>query len=607
MKAALLVLAMSLAGLLAPSTFQFGQRGQTRPAQAAQQDSANAEECKCSIAITVKNTSTGEPISDVHVSVTPFAITGGAGPRGFRGRGSAADNTVTATTDNGGHAVFRDLAEGNYSIRVQLDGYFVLLNGSYQAQGTTDTSVAPPPRQPEQQVTFSMVRGAIVSGRIMDGNGQSISAVQVAAYQVKFQNGQRVLTQADPLVQSDDRGEYRLFWLTPGRYYIRTIGNRQGARGNTGAFPIAFYYPGTMDPTTSYPIQVREGTSLADIDITVQSIPAVTISGTVINAIPGEQIGLQGQLNRSVTAFYLARRNTGFLEAPILIQNGASSATRGPETLFEIRGVPPGSYDLYALFNDATATAPGGIYGSRTPIEVGAENIAGIQSVIRPGAALKGKVTVSDSVSVPTRGGTFQQVTPSTFRVQMRAKENIPTQLLRPLLQPIAPDTDGVFTLSNLIDGQYSISGVNFLPSNAYISDIRLDSRSVFDDAVITIVKDSQSTLDIIVSRGGGTIEGTVLDAQRNPLAAVRVILIPDLPRRQNAMLYKYVDSNTKGVFNLNSVAPGRYKLFAWEEVPPGAEQDPDFIRDYDLLGTSVNVSAGIPLTGIRVTQIPKR
>ena len=100
-------------------------------------------------------------------------------------------------------------------------------------------------------------------------------------------------------------------------------------------------------------------------------------------------------------------------------------------------------------------------------------------------------------------------------------------------------------------------------------------------------------------------IQGTVQDAKHNPVASSRITLVPDLPRRQNLMLYKTATSNAMGAFNMNGIAPGIYKLFAWEQNPAGAEQDPDFIRDYDVLATSVNVSVGLATAGLQVTQIP--
>jgi len=165
-------------------------------------------------------------------------------------------------------------------------------------------------------------------------------------------------------------------------------------------------------------------------------------------------------------------------------------------------------------------------------------------------------------------------------------------------------DVDGNITLTNIVDAKFFIQSVNPLPPDAYISDIRQDSRSVFDDNIITIGKDSQTTLDIVVSRGGGTIEGTVRDAKNNPVPVQRIMLVPDPPRRQNPMLYKTGISNPMGNFTINGVAPGPYKLYAWDQIPAGAEQDAEFMNAYDALGTHINVTAGMSLTDIQVTPI---
>jgi len=55
----------------------------------------------------------------------------------------------------------------------------------------------------------------------------------------------------------------------------------------------------------------------------------------------------------------------------------------------------------------------------------------------------------------------------------------------------------------------------------------------------------------------------------------------------------------------MNGVAPGSYKLFAWENIPQGAEQNEEFLSRYDALGIRVMVNAGTPITNIQVLSIP--
>jgi hypothetical protein len=617
------------------------QRGQAAGTATPQPAPLDAAQCKCSIEVTVKHSGTGEPISDVEVSLT--SPNRAATLEDFLAAQAAArtagtgSNTVTATTDNSGRVEFRNLEEGVYTVVARRDGYFGSINDTFPTQSTATVPVGPavaqsgaratappgvtvvPPRQPVQQITLNMVQGATIAGRIQDANRRPASGVQVGAFRVAYQNGHRVLNQVGMAVMTDDRGEYRLFWFPPGEYYIRTGGARAApiAAGGGSNFPVSTYYPGTTDPKSARTVTIREGGGLAGIDIGLQPATGVTVSGTIVNTIPGGLIRPNGQVNRAVSSVYLVPRNSVFFEIPPLIPNigGGARGARGgaandSESAFEIRGVPPGTYDFYPVYSDGTAgRGASGVlssyYTARTPIEVGGENVTGIQSVIKPGANLNVRVTVTGTAPASGRGQA-QPITLTSIRLQIQPKENIPTLAIRALTPPPALDANGVTTLTNLVDGQYFIAGVNPLPPQAYVSEIRQDSRSIYDDNIFVIGKDSETTLEVVISRGGGTIQGTVRDAKHNPVAS-RITLVPDPQRRQNALLYKNAISNAMGVFNISGVAPGAYKVFAWEQFPAGAEQDPDFMREYDVLGSSVNVTPGLALANVEVTLIPAK
>jgi hypothetical protein len=409
---------------------------------------------------------------------------------------------------------------------------------------------------------------------------------------------------------TDDRGEYRLFWIPPGEYYIRTGGLRDVLTAGGGTnYSAPFYYPGTTDPKSATSVTVREGSSVSGIDIGLQAATGVTVSGTIVNTIPGGRAGPNGQINRSVSSVFLVPRNAYFFDNPQLLPNigGARAAQGGTandsESGFEIRGVPPGSYDFYPVYNDGSAAGLAAYYSARTPIEVGDKSVTGIQSVIKPGSTLTGRVTVNGTAPSPGRGQAVQSISLANMRVLLQPRENIPSLARGGLTLPPALDADGQFTVTNLVDAQYFVSSVIPLPPDSYVSEIRQDSRSVFDDNVITIGKDSQTTLEVVVSRGGGTIQGTVHDAKNNPVS-VRITLIPDPPRRQNTLLYKTVTSNPMGNFTISGVAPGEYKLFAWDRNPEGGEQDPEFINEYDVLGSHVNVTPALSMTDIQLTPI---
>jgi hypothetical protein len=74
---------------------------------------------------------------------------------------------------------------------------------------------------------------------------------------------------------------------------------------------------------------------------------------------------------------------------------------------------------------------------------------------------------------------------------------------------------------------------------------------------------------------------------------AAAVALVPDEPRRAQARLYKGITTDQYGRFTIKGIAPGGYKLFAWEDVEEGAYQDPDFLKPFEALGTPFTIREG--------------
>ena len=632
MKTALLLLLLSIvisqAAQTAPTPLQAGQRGAIANTQNAPPAPSSAAECRCLIEVLVKRSS-GDPISDVEVTLNPVV---NANPAA-----GATESPIVKTTDTAGRAVFLNLAEGLYRVQAQREGYFGVSAGNYSAAASGSAAVGPQialnpqgargqARQPSQQVTLTMAQGSTIAGQITGPNRKPATAVQVEAFTVGYQQGRRVIKRVSSnisTVQTDDRGEYRLFWLPPGDYYIRTLqGNgARGASTRNSNYPTNVYYPGTLDPRTATLVTITEGSNRSGVDILMQASEGVTVSGTIINTIPGGAPGPQGQVNRNVASLVLVPRDSFIAENPPLIPNLASAgaARRGgsvnlsdpTETSFEIRGVPPGIYDFYPLYRDGSgdfvAAGGTGYYTGRTTITVGTENVTGVQSVIRPGSNLKVHVDVIGTPPATGRG-LVQTLLPASVRVQIDSKENLPILLSRTARGLSAPDANGILTMSNLVDARYHVSTLNGLPADAYVSELSHDSLTVTDDGTFE-VSGSETTLNITISRGGGTVQGIAQDSKHNPSPAAAISLIPDFPRRQNGLFYKNTIAMANGAFAFNGVAPGTYKLFAWEKAPGagGVEQNADFMREFEALGVTISVTPGLPLTNIAVPVIAAR
>jgi hypothetical protein len=54
----------------------------------------------------------------------------------------------------------------------------------------------------------------------------------------------------------------------------------------------------------------------------------------------------------------------------------------------------------------------------------------------------------------------------------------------------------------------------------------------------------------------------------------------------------------------MKTVVPGKYTVYAWEDVETGAWFDPDFLKTFESWGAKVEVPEGGPL-GLQLTLIP--
>jgi hypothetical protein len=92
-----------------------------------------------------------------------------------------------------------------------------------------------------------------------------------------------------------------------------------------------------------------------------------------------------------------------------------------------------------------------------------------------------------------------------------------------------------------------------------------------------------------VLNPNGGQIEGSVENAKDEPAAAAKVTLIPE-SHQSYSRSYKTTDTDQKGHFIVEGVAPGEYKIYAWEEIEEGAYKDPDVMKPHESDGHAVSI-----------------
>lgn len=508
-----------------------------------------SDSAKCSIEGTVLKAATGEPLKKARVVLQ---------------KEDPNAQPIVAITGATGQFALKDIEPGRYRFWVERDGFVRMQYGqrNFQRPGSP-LSLAPGQRV--RDIVFRMVVGAVISGRIFDDDGEPLAWANVQVLRTVYAESQQRLVSV-ARATTNDLGEYRLWGLSPGRYvlgvtYARGVafGSTGGARESqptrTSATEESFgatYYPATTDPSRAGVIELHPGEEASRMDITLLRVRTFRIRGRIVNAVTGQP---------TRTAYvYLEIRGPGLRLLP-----PTAGDVKEADGSFEIRGALPGSYTLVAELTDE-----GQEFTAQQPVEVGNADLEGIQLVITRGMDLPGRVRI-EGQSIPL----------TKLNILLQPKESIPSPSSEASVKE-----DGSFLLKN-VKGDCELN-VFQLPEGFYLKSARLGEDDVLEKGLSTSRIARGETLELVISGASGHVDGVVLNKDGQGVGGATVILIPR--SRETVRLYKSTISDQNGRYTLQGIAPGDYKLFAWEDIETGAYRDPEFLRRYEDRGESLHV-----------------
>jgi hypothetical protein len=518
-------------------------------------------------------------VDDVIAEVIDAAAAQGVGP-GFPSMNDALTNFRAAnlarfvgTSDREGKFTIKEVPPGSYLVHADREGFVdPVLAGSNIRVNVTAGGVA--------SLDVAMPPGGVVTGHIRDSSGQPVQNVEVQALRLTYQNGYPFLqsTLARP---TDDQGEYRLFWLTPGEYYI-ALATRQDP-GATNLVRPRIFYPGSLDLNAAAPVNVRSGDQLSGIDINVREERVYTISGTLSTTIPPKE-----------TAAMAAVFNPPGTRVPTLMvvysdpnqpdpSKPVGTVTLNPVSgTFETIGLLPGAYEFYARIPESNAGGGAGLAWAHIPVEIRDQNLKGVALTVNPSVNLAGNVTV-DGKAPQAGSGARVFLQPSSNNVKIGVYNAVAQR-------PVLADAEGRFTIPGVPPGPYHVELAGGLSPELYVADILQGPVSIFDDG-INVTSKAPDPLLVRLKTGAGAVEGIVQDAAGKPVASATVVLVPNQNRRQNRVLFRTATSDAAGRFSIKSVSPGIFKIFAWQQpIAGGAYYNSGFLSKYEEKGRAVTV-----------------
>jgi protocatechuate 3,4-dioxygenase beta subunit len=533
--------------------------------------------------------------------------------------GSEPGARRAAFTDSDGRFAFTALPAGRYTIRANKGGYINLAYGQ-----RTPTDPTRPIDLAEGQalagLTIVLPRGSAITGRVIDEFGEPVLQAQVQALRYQYQpDGSRRLQPGGGSAQTDDLGQFRLYGLNPGEYVISATARNQflpaalsqiiqvGGGGIAGSIigPLPdqpeeegyapTYYPGTSNPAEAQTVTLGVA---QELPVQLQLVPSrlSRISGVVADS--------RGRPVRSGT--------------PVMLRSAANlaggmnrSASTMDQGAFAITNVPPGDYYLEvrprpvprnivngkAIASD-TGAEPADPEFASVPLTVGGD-VSGLRIVTGTGATISGRVTFEGA---PPANG---------LRIRVVAQSADPQRAIGIPGPNRGAQGDGVVAA----DGSFEltrITGPVFLrvqventngpqPSQiGYMTkSVIVDGVDVADTPFDPTRRGTLSNVTVVLTDKVTGINGTVSDGGGKPLAAARVLIVPDmLPAGLSpARFQRILQSDQQGRFSLRAMPPGRYVAIAATAIDAAHQYDPALAQRVRQLGHSFSVREGETVT----------
>ena len=489
-------------------------------------------------------------------------------------------SAYTSSSDAEGSFVFEDVDPGRYFLSAERTGY---LHANYGASARTSQALNIAAGQNLTGLIIKMTPQAVVGGKVTDEDGDPLPGVNVQLHIVSWNQGRRVAQVANSSETMAD-GTFLAGGLPAGRYYLSAIDSRSasygledrpGRKGPVEGYVLT-YYPGAIDFPAAVPIEVTAGIEVRGLEIRMRKVRLFRVAGRATYVS-----GLSTQGGRLL----LVPANASFLPP----NSNLTAAIRDEEGHFTFPRVPPGSYFLQTPANSIVHYARDGRTSAaamlgRVLVNVGSEDIDNAAITLGPGAELAGTFLLDGIGPLTAAVRNSRGFGASRMNLQIMATEG-----LNQGVNPGVAKDDGTFRIRDIQPDRYHLS-VNGIPVESYVKAVRFGGQDALH-SVLDLTSGAGGNLEIVLAMGAADVSGTVRNENGDavPEAALSIWSTDDRP----SLLVDLVGNlraGSGGVFKLTGLAPGEYRVVAWEHIDGGLQDDPEFRKKFEAQAAKVKL-----------------
>jgi hypothetical protein len=209
-------------------------------------------------------------------------------------------------------------------------------------------------------------------------------------------------------------------------------------------------------------------------------------------------------------------------------------------------------------------------YLAERPLQVGSADIEGVDLTLAPSVDVHGLVRIEGNAPLKL----------SQLQVGLQAPgQGGGTRV----------NDDGTFLFPNMAPLIYR--PIVNSGAGLFIKTVHCGTADVTDSGV-DLTGGAGCDLVITLSANSAEIEGQVQDADGKPAQDAQVTVLAQSAHRDD--LFRQTFTDDTGHFKMAGLAPGSYRLYAWEEVDTGAlRYDPDYLRPFESQGQNLQLSEG--------------